>query len=100
MADSADISKGLPRIIVQRKTGEEPFRDGSRPLGYSLKDFWRWSVSDIVSNATRGVLAEYIVAKALGISTDCVRDECAAHDLEMVSPVTGKRIRIQVKSAA
>lgn len=52
-------------------------------------------MSDLVSNATRGRLAEYIVARALGISTAGVRDEWAAYDL-----ITPHGIRIEVKSAA
>lgn len=52
-------------------------------------------MSDLVSNATRCRLAEYIVARALGISTAGVRDEWAAYDL-----ITPDGIRIEVKSAA
>ena len=36
-------------------------------VNYKVIDFWKWSVSDLVSNATRGRLAEFIVAKALKI---------------------------------
>lgn len=59
-----------------------------------LADFWRWSVSDLVSNATRGRLAEFIVAQALAVPTDGVRDEWAVFDLE-----TQDGIRVEVKSA-
>jgi len=40
-------------------------------------------------------LAEFIVAKALGITTDCVRDEWSAYDLMMCDGT-----KIEVKSAA
>ena len=57
-------------------------------------DFWRWAHSDFLSNAQRGVLAEYIVGKAL----NCLREkrvEWDAHDL-----VTDEGIKVEVKSAA
>jgi len=60
-----------------------------------LLGFWQWSRSDLVSNATRGVLAEYIVAKALGIDTGGVRGEWEAHDF-----TTNAGVKIEVKSAA
>jgi len=78
-----------------RRTGDERFHQHGVALDFALLDFWRWSVSDLVSNATRGRLAEYLVAKALGISTAGVRDEWAAYDL-----VTASGTRIEVKSAA
>ena len=31
------------------------------------QEFWEWAYDDLLANTTRGVLAEYIVAKALGI---------------------------------
>jgi len=57
--------------------------------------FWQWSASDLVSNATRGVLAEFIVASALGIPLDGVRDEWGAFDL-----TTPDGVSVEVKSAA
>lgn len=68
----------LGRLVAEPKTGHETFRANGRDLGPTLFDFWRWSLSDLVSNATRGLLAEFIVAKALGISTPSVRDEWSA----------------------
>lgn len=85
----------LERITVKAKTGNEPFHSAGAVEEYNLLDFWKWSVSDLVSNATRGRLAEFIVAKALGICTDTVRDEWAAYDL-----VTPDGIKVEVKSAA
>ena len=55
----------------------------------------RWANSDLVSNVTRGVLAEYIVAHAVGVSTAIVRDEWAAYDLE-----TPDGIKLEVMPAA
>ena len=54
----------LPAIKVTRKSGKECFQgmEGER----TLKDFWAWAFSDLVSNTERGKLAEYIVATAMG----------------------------------
>ncbi len=90
------MNEPLPRTIPQVKTGTEPFRIGDRGLGYDLAAFWRWSVSDLVSNATRGRLAEFIVALGLHLPLEnTVRDEWGAYDLE-----TRDGIKIEVKSAA
>src|SRR5713226_9413468 len=85
----------LIRIIAKPKTGRERFGAGDQMLAFELSDFWRWSMSDLISNATRGRLAEFIVAKALLISTDTVRDEWSAYDLK-----TPEGIKVEVKSAA
>lgn len=84
----------LGPIEVLRRRGDEPLHDGPRMLGPDLTEFWRWSCSDLVSNATRGVLAEYLVAHALGVA-DGVREEWAAYDL-----TAADGLRIEVKSAA
>lgn len=85
----------LPRIHATRRSGKEPLHSQGRHLGLSLLDFWQWSASDLLSNATRGRLAEFIVASALGIAQDGVRDEWGAYDL-----TTADGISVEVKSAA
>lgn len=85
---------GFPQLKVTGKTGDEKFYHNGNPLDLTLYGFWRWSASDLVSNATRGILAEYIVANALGLA-DGVRAEWDAFDL-----LTKDGIKIQVKSAA
>jgi hypothetical protein len=47
-----------------------------------------------VSNTTRGRLADFIIAKALGVDTSGVREEWAAFDL--ISP---EGTQVEVKSA-
>jgi hypothetical protein len=61
----------------------------------TLLDFWRWSTSDILSNATRGKFAEFIVGTAVGLNPKNSRDEWDAYDL-----TTEDGIKIEVKSAA
>lgn len=92
---STHTTEELGLLSASRRTGHEIFRDGDEPLGFNLLDFWGWNVSDLVSNATRGILAEYIVARALGISTSGVRNEWAAYDL-----ITNDGVKIEVKSCA
>jgi len=85
----------LNRLIAKRLTGAELFHASGHSAGFDVLDFWRWSTSDLVLNITRGVLAEYIVARTLGVPTDSVRDPWRAFDLR-----TGDGIRVEVKSAA
>jgi len=89
------VTSDFSRLNVVPKSGAESFRDGNQSLEFRLSDFWRWSMSDLVSNATRGKLAEFIVLRAIGIGGQHVRDEWAPCDI-----VTDSGIRIEVKSAA
>ena len=84
----------LSAIDTTRKTGSESFITNNTPLPFTLLDFWQWSSSDLVGNAMRGVLAEYIVASAVGC-TGGSRTEWDAYDIE-----TDSGIKIEVKSAS
>ena len=77
-----------------RKTGLESFHYNSQSLPVTLLDFWQWFGSDVLSNALRGVLAEFIVACDLGCS-DSVRQEWSVYDLK-----TQMGFKVEVKSAA
>ncbi len=83
----------LSRLTIDRKTGDEAFRQDGKDKDFSLGDFWRWSASDLVSNIIRGVLAEYLVACDLGIASN-TREPWQSYDLEK------NEIKIEVKSAA
>lgn len=85
----------LDKIQAKIKTGNEKLIYNSELLDFSLLDFWRWSVSDILSNATRGRFAEFIVATATNIEKTALRDEWSAYDLE-----TPDGIKLEIKSAA
>ncbi|HWB02775.1 MAG TPA: hypothetical protein VG796_07095 [Verrucomicrobiales bacterium] len=89
--------KPFPPLIPTRLTGKEPLHIDGNPLPHTLLDFWQWSVSDLVSNVTRGRLAEFIVATALGIDVSGVRSEWDPFDLTMPPPSC---LKIEVKSAA
>lgn len=85
----------LGPLEMKRLTGRESFHDGKTCQGFDILGFWQWAASDLVSNANRGILAEYLVAQALGIAKGSVREGWAPYDLE-----TTDGTRIEVKSAA
>lgn len=60
--------KNLEALDVTRKIGSEQFFSELAPAGFNLISFWQWPSSDLMGNALRGVLAEYIVASAVGCS--------------------------------
>jgi hypothetical protein len=84
----------LPEIETTRKIGDEPFEFNGSSLPISLLSFWQWSSSDIVGNAMRGILAEYIVASSVGVNSG-IRTEWDAFDV-----ITPEGIKVEVKSAA
>lgn len=84
----------LPRLDVERLTGKEPFRVAGQPAGFDLLSFWQWSSSDLVVNIVRGLLAEYLVAQALGLAGD-VRDPWQPYDLK-----TRRGLTLEVKSCS
>lgn len=59
--------------------------------------FQAWACDDLLANTTRGVLAEYIVATALGID-EVKRVEWHSHDLDV--DLDGVKVGVEVKSAA
>ena len=60
----------------------------------NLGDYWRWSSSSILDNTERGIVAEFLVANALGL-TDEPRVEWGSYDLKMTNGT-----KIEVKSSA
>ncbi|MEJ8802166.1 hypothetical protein [Pontibacter sp. H249] len=85
----------LERIEASLKVGQENFSYNNQASSHTLIDFWRWSASSILSNTTRGHLAEFIVATATNIDIKQARVEWDAYDL-----LTPGGIKIEVKSAA
>lgn len=82
----------LPRYVPQKLHGAEPVGfDPNAPT--SIADFWSWAFSDLASNTLRGIYAEWLVARALGLDLH-LREEWAAHDL------TFEGRALEVKSSA
>ena len=83
-------------IDVQPKEPAEPFigTQVQALASATVGEFWQWAYSDIVNNTNRGILAEFIVAKALG-SAEEVRTNWASYDVD-----TSSGTKVEVKSAA
>ena len=90
-----DNLRALKQIKATPKTGQEIISNNGLSTNYTLFDFWRWNVSDILSNATRGRFAEFIVGTAVGLDPKNLRDEWDAYDI-----TTEEGIKIEVKSAS
>ncbi len=81
-------------IKCKIKSGEEHLAF-EQELPFKLSDFWKWSVSDLMNNTTRGIFAEFIVATAVNVNFNVPRDGWAPYDL-----ITPNGIKIEVKSAS
>ncbi len=61
----------------------------------SILNFWQWAYSDLTDNVNRGVFAEWMVAKLLGLTfTEC-RPPWQAWDI-----TTPEGVRVEVKASA
>ena len=90
---NVSMSDGLSQHEVELLNGQEPFHGlGAEEL--LLVDYWRWSGSVLLDNTTRGILAEFLIAAALGLHKK-PRREWDEFDLRMASGTT-----IEVKSSA
>lgn len=82
-----------PAILPTRKSGDECFLTNNGEMVASLKDFWQWAYSDLLGNAERGAVAEFIVATALGVHKN-VRVSWDKFDL-----LSKEGIKIEVKTS-
>lgn len=57
-------------------------------------EFWQWATPDLLTNTTRGILAEYIVATDLGV------DGILRNDWEPYDLTSENGIKIEVKTSA
>ena len=86
----ADLGPVLPKL----REPTDRFYVESGFQGATLGDYWRWSSSSVLDNTERGILAEFLVANALGL-TDKPRVEWGSYDLKMPDCT-----KIEVKSSA
>ena len=82
----------LDQLETSLRSGNEPFRGTGTSL--SLLDYWRCSGSSLMDNTARGMVAEFLVAAAVGMHKR-PRMEWDRYDVRTPSGVT-----IEVKSAA
>lgn len=78
---------------MQPLTGNEQIISEQGTLIAKLNDFWRWSCSNLLGNTYRGMLAEFLVARALSL------DSIARAEWELYDLLYGET-RIEVKSSA
>jgi hypothetical protein len=86
VSDPTWLTPPLPRML----TGEEVISGA----GVSVRDFWAWSMSDLRANTVRSVLAEFLVARAMGADLR-PRVEWDAYDV-----LTPDGYQLEVKSGA
>ena len=89
------MTERFPRVVPVPRSHSDSFKRGGNPLDFTLLGYWRWSGSDLLSNVERGVLAEFLVAQALGLAKGAAREEWGACDIVMPG---GEKI--EVKSSA
>jgi hypothetical protein len=87
---SGDQPSWLVPKAVERLTGNETFTG----TDLTVLDFWRWGFSDLRTNIIRGVLAEFLVAQAVGDPSP-LRQAWDNHDV-----TTPSGVRVEVKSSA
>jgi hypothetical protein len=87
-------TKMLPAIQTTIKTGQEQFTYNNEKLPLNVLSFWQWSSSELLGNALRGVLAEFIIASAID-TLNSPREEWDTYDLE-----TKNGLKIEVKSSS
>lgn len=90
------VHAGQPRDGGFRLPLPDPLGGKERLRGTKIEvgAFWSWAFSDLASNITRSILAEFLVARALG-DTRPLRTEWA--DVDVLTP---DGVRVEVKSAA
>jgi hypothetical protein len=86
MGDDGRLQPPATRLLV----GDEPIVGTSAVV----RDFWAWVLSDLRTNTVRPMLAEFLVAQAVGAVAQ-PRIEWDAYDV-----VTPDGVRIEVKSSA
>jgi len=84
----------LPEIKTPQLPPNLEFKFEGKSENFELGEFWRWALSDLVENRNRGILAEFIIKKGLGL-VSTTRLEWDAYDL-----ITADNNKIEVKSSA
>jgi hypothetical protein len=87
-------TKMLPAIQTTIKTGQEQFTYNNEKLPLNVLSFWQWSSSELLGNALRGVLAEFIIASTID-TLESPREEWDTYDLK-----TKNGLKIEVKSSS
>ena len=84
----------MDALKTEKKTGQESFSFNGKQLSENVLSFWQWSSSELLGNALRGVLAEFIVASAIDV-LEKPREEWDAYDL-----LTKQGLKVEIKSSS
>ena len=84
----------FPMIQIAKKTGNESLINFKGETIGTVLDFWKWAYSDLLDNAQRGILAEYLVANALNLQ-NTIRTNWDKYDL-----ITQDGITLEIKTSA
>jgi hypothetical protein len=87
----SNLGRFLP---IEPQSVNRTFGGASSLSGATVGDYWRWAYSDLLGNTSRGLLAQFIVAKALGDQREVV-DVWASYDV-----IASDGTTVEVKSAA
>lgn len=101
MAEPTDSFK-YPRILTKRLNGSEEFKHEAPIEKLTVQDYWAWAHSALSANIERGIVAEFLVAAALGVARDNhVRDPWADSDVIVPDGITPNgMLHIEVKSGS
>ncbi|MEU7112934.1 hypothetical protein [Streptomyces sp. NPDC046182] len=89
---SSDDALGWRAAPVLPLRGDEAFTGTPGPA-FKVMDFWRYAMPDLRTNTTRGLLAEFLVHRALGARVRNV-------EWESFDVLTGDGLRVEVKASA
>ena len=84
----------LESVETTLKKGDEPFIFNGVSLSFDVLSFWQWSSSELLGNALRGKLAEFIVASSID-ALSSLREEWDEFDV-----IATNGLKIEVKSSA
>jgi hypothetical protein len=86
------MADGIEPKPATRLTGDERFKG----MDATVREFWAWSTSDLREDSTRGILAEFIVGKALG-TKEAEEYRISWSNFDLTTPSC---IQVEVKSSA
>jgi hypothetical protein len=92
LSPSRELGEPATRLFV---VAEAEALSGAEQVlpGVTVRDFWAWALGDLRLNSTRGMLAQFLVAKALGDPR--LRDD-GWGNFDVLTP---EGIKVEVKSS-
>jgi hypothetical protein len=78
---------------MKQYRNDDSFSFDGNKLTFSVADCLNYTFGDLINNTNRGAVAEFIVAKALGINTDIPRKDWLDYDLNY------NGVKIEVKAS-